>query len=84
MSFHRKVLIGYCLFNAVAIPLFLLGIDPMDRATATDQDLVIEGVVWPVVVVLTLLLSTLAVGAIYGVRGILRVGRMLLRRFGKG
>lgn len=74
MSFHKKVLIGYVLFNVAYIALIFLNPEaPPDRATATDQDMIAYGVAKPVGVALLLTFSSIVVMLIYATRGMVKL-----------
>lgn len=77
MSFHRKVLIGYVLFNVVIITLGLLNVQEPDRTIATDQDMVAYGVAEPVAIALALVSSGLVVMLLYVVRGALKLASLM-------
>ena len=80
MSFHVKVLIAWIAFNAIYIPLLFLNVGTIDRATATDQDLVEYGLAKPVAVLGSLLLSCVGVVLTYAARGMYRVLNRVWRR----
>lgn len=81
MSFHKKVLFGYVLFNVVMITLGLLNVAEPDRAIATDQDMVVYGVEKPTAVALALISSRLVVMLLYVVRGIFMLSRLMNRKW---
>lgn len=73
MSFHKKVLIGYVLFNVVFITLNLLNLQSPDRATATDPDMISHGVAKYVVPAMLLISSGMVVLLIYAIRGVMKL-----------
>lgn len=78
MSFHKKVLIGYVLFNGIFFVLSGINYRQIDHATLTDQDLVVHGVARPLGAALLLLFSSIAVGFVYAGRCLARfVGRII-------
>jgi hypothetical protein len=81
MSFHKKVLFGYVLFNVVMITLGLLNVAEPDRAIATDQDMVVYGVMKPTAVALALISSALVVMLLYVARGILMLSKLMNRKW---
>jgi hypothetical protein len=81
MSFHKKVLFGYVLFHVVMITLGLLNVAEPDRAIATEQDMVVYGVVKPTAVALALISSALVVMLLYVVRGILMLSKLMNRKW---
>lgn len=82
MSFHKKVLIGYVLFNVIFITLNLMNLEVPDRATATDQDMIAYGVARPIGVALLLIFSSIVVSLIYAVRGLVRLAANMCRKAG--
>ncbi|MBV5331425.1 hypothetical protein JZU69_03300 [bacterium] len=81
MNFHKKVLIGYVLFNAVVIALGIFNVQVPDRAIATDQDMVAYGVAKPVAIALALISSGLVVMLLYVVRGMLMLAGLMNRKW---
>lgn len=76
MSFHRKVLIGYVLFNVIYITLSLLNLEAPDRATTTDQDMVVYGVAKYVGPAAYLVSSGIVVVLLYVTRGVVKLSRL--------
>jgi len=81
MSFQKKVLIGYVLFNAVMITNVFLNVQKPDLATTTDQDMVIYGVVKPVGAALSLISSGIVVILLYVVRWMMKLVSVLHRKW---
>ena len=81
MSFHKKVLFGFVLFNVVAITLGFLNVQVPDRAIATDQEMVAYGVAKPVAVAMTLISSGLVVMFLYVARGMLKLASLMNRKW---
>lgn len=81
MNFHKKVLIGYVLFNAVVIALGIFNVQVPDRAIATDPDMVAYGVAKPVAIALALISSGLVVMLLYVVRGMLMLAGLMNRKW---
>lgn len=80
MSFHRKVLIGYVLFNVIWIPLGLYVMPAIDYATATDPDLVEHAMGEKLGPIATIASSAVIVGLLYVVRGLVMLGAGLIRK----
>jgi len=81
MSFHRKVLIGYVLFNVIFITLNLLNLDAPDRATATDPDMISYGVAKYVAPAMLMVSSGVMVALLYALRGDVKVVRQGIVRW---
>jgi hypothetical protein len=73
MSFHKKVLIGYVLFNVFYVTLGLLNLEAPDRATATDPDMVAYGVAKYVGPAMYLVFSGIVVALLYAIRGLYKL-----------
>lgn len=80
MSFHKKVLIGYVLFNVFYITLSLLNLDAPYRAAATDQDMVAYGAAKYVGPAMYLVSSGIVVVLLYAIRGLLKLMQWLRER----
>lgn len=81
MSFHKKVLIGFVLFNVISITLILLNSEPPpDRATSTDPDMIAYGVAKPLATALILSASSFVVILVYGVRGLFKLAQRLCKK----
>lgn len=81
MNFHKKVLIGYVLFNVVMITFGLLNVEAPDRAIATDQDMVTYGVAKPLAVAMSLISSGFVVMLLYMALGMFKLARKLKRKW---
>jgi hypothetical protein len=79
MSFHRKVLIGYVLFNVIFITLNLLNLDAPDRAT--DPDMISYGVAKYVAPAMLMVSSGVVVALLYALRGVVKVVRQGIVRW---
>ena len=80
MSFHKKVLIGYVLFNVIFITLNLLNLQKPDITTATDPDMVEYGVAKYAVPAMLMTFSGIVVMLIYALRGLVRIVAMVRRK----
>jgi hypothetical protein len=70
MSFHKKVLIGYVLFNVIWIPRGLYVMPEIDYATAKDPDLVEHAMEEKLGPLATIVSSALIVSLLYVARGL--------------
>lgn len=80
MSFHRKVLIGFVLFNLIWIPFGIYHTPAVDYATATDSDLVAHAMGEKLGPVATIVSSAVIVGLLYVVRGLVMLVAGLIRK----
>jgi hypothetical protein len=80
MSFHKKVLIGYILFNVIWIPLGLYVMPAIDYATAADPDLVAHAMGEKLGPIATITSSALIVALLYVVRGLVKLGAGIIRK----
>ena len=80
MSFHKKVLISYVLFNLIWIPLGLYVMPTVDYATATDPDLVSNAMGEKLGPVATFVSSALIVMMLYVARGIFKLVKLMNRK----
>lgn len=82
MSFHKKVLIAVVLLNLYLISTMMLFGEPkLDRATATDQDLIADAMakkLWPL---MCALVSGMLVAIAYATRGMLMLAGLMNRKW---
>jgi len=80
MSFHKKVLICYVLFNVIWIPFGLYVMPAIDYATATDPDLVEHAMGEKLGPIATIVSSALIVGLLYVARGLVSLVSRLSKK----
>lgn len=81
MSIHKKILIGYVCLNLVLISLGYLNLQEPNYVTATDQDLITNGVAPSFLPLMSFALTGYFLAIGYVIYGLARLGLMAYRKF---